>query len=79
VFSLSAIKAYLSPCYRNKKAFPLAEKGLKILLYDLLHDPFLFQSHRIKLKGLNLIVLITTPPLFCQAKKSKRLPFKNNN
>jgi len=78
VFSFSAIKAYLSPCYRNKKAFPLAEKGLKILLYDLLHDPFLFQSHRIKLKGL-ISFLITTPPFFCQAKKSKMLFFKNNN
>jgi hypothetical protein len=53
--------------YYKKSLFPCGKRQNK-LLDDFFHYQFLFQSRRIKLKGLNLF-FYTTKQLVCQGEK----------
>jgi hypothetical protein len=60
-------------CYK-KSLSPCGER-LNILLDDFFHHQFLFQSRRIKLKGLNLSSY-TTKKLMCQGEKNIQKNFR---
>jgi hypothetical protein len=60
-------------CYK-KSLFPCGKRQNK-LLDDFFHYQFLFQSRRIKLKGLNLL-FYTTKQLMCQGEKNIQKNFR---
>jgi hypothetical protein len=61
-------------CYYKKSLFPCGKRQNK-LLDDFFHDKFLFQSRRIKLKGLNLFFYITKQ-LICQDENNIQKNFR---